>query len=102
MSYSEEMGNGLDTPITARGNYVNDINALQRWFHALIPTPSRPTRISPFTGTSIDTGDYRMNKPWVFVDHVAVGRSSPIGVALARERWQTWMQNYIKDNLYKY
>ena len=37
LTYSEEMGNGLDTPMDARSNYVNDILALVRYLEQVIP-----------------------------------------------------------------
>jgi hypothetical protein len=99
LNYSEEFGNGLDTPMGARGNYSNDVQYMVRWFQHLIPDYRANTRINPFTGTSINTGDYRENKPWIFVDHVAVGRAAPKGFH-GRQRWQLWMQHYIDDNMY--
>ena len=60
MEYSEEIGNGLDSPMEARGNYQLDVTCLVKWFHAIISDIATPTRVSPFTGLDIDVGDHRL------------------------------------------
>ena len=52
MQFSEAWGEGLDTPIGARGNYVNDISSLVSMFHDLIPDPALATLHQPFQGAA--------------------------------------------------
>ena len=104
MQYSEVYGEALDTPITARGNYSNDIESLLRFFHEKIPDPSETTNMNPFqglAGVDLTAGDYRVRKPWAFVLAIANGRSAPRGYNNCKT-WQDHFNDYIKDNMYEY
>ena len=71
MQFSEVWGEGLDTPIGARGNYTNDILSLVKMFHELMPDPTSETDHNPFQGVSgvgINAGDMRLRRPWAFIN----------------------------------
>ena len=99
LTYSDEMGNGLDTPMDARGNYLNDILALVRFFEQLIPDVNEETHTNPFTHTDIRLGDIRYKQPWVFIARVADGRSAPFGAQKAESAFD-YVKRYIAENMY--
>ena len=98
MQYSEVYGEGLDTPITARGNYLNDISALLQYYREKVGDHSVVTDVNPFqgrNGVDLNAGDYRLRKPWVFLRAVSLGRSAPFGQASAMS-WQDHFKSYLK------
>ena len=93
--YSEAFGEVLDTPMEARGNYVNDINSLVDMFKELIPDHTAETRTNPFQGVNgvdIDSGDMRTRCPWIFIRRVAEGRSAPVGY----NNQQVWQEHLMR------
>ena len=99
--FSEEMGNGLDTPMDARANYMQDILCLTRFFESVITDVNEVASINPFTGTDINEGDIRYKQPWELVARVADGRSAPLG-SNVRESAQAHVLRYIQESMYKY
>ena len=102
--YSEAFGEALDTPMTARGNYQNDVKALLRYYQRMIPSSHDPTSINPFQGVNgveLDLGDYRLRKPWEFVKAVAQGSSAAWGTNVRQSAGQ-YVDHYLDDCMYKY
>ena len=101
--YSEVYGEGLDTPMGARGNYANDVMALVKHLKAKIGDSATSTNINPFqgiAGVDISLGDYRKRKPWTFIKAVSEGKSAPYGYNNPQS-WQKFMQHYLDDCMYK-
>ena len=101
--YSEAYGEGLDTPMEARGNYRNDVLSMVRHFKSKIGDPFQTTTHNPFQGNGgvdLDKGDYRTRKPWEHIPNVAAGRSAPWGTSTAAT-WQKYMSDYIDNCMYK-
>ena len=97
------MGNGLDTPMAARGNYKLDIQCLVQWFHELIPDKNEVTIMQPFMETNVDSGaDFRYKKPWILLDMIASGQSAPIGYPGGRRSWQEYLTDYIRDCMHSH
>ena len=106
MQYSDVYGEGLDTPMNARGNYSNDILALLRMFSELIPDPSARTTLNPFQGVAgvelyAEGGDYRLRQPWKFIRAVSEGRSAPIGYTTGSTT-KNHVTSYLRDHMYSY
>ena len=101
--YSEVYGEGLDTPMEARGNYRNDVVTVARYFKRLIPSPFEESTHQPFqglAGVDISKGDWRLRKPWAFVKAVADGRSAPYGYNNPKS-WEHHFQDYLDNNMCK-
>ena len=99
--YSEIYGEGLDTPIEARGNYRNDVLAVLKYLKEMIPNPTEDSNINPFQGVGVDItlGDYKVRKPWAFYKAVAEGRAAPRGYNNPQS-WQQHMQHYLNDCMF--
>ena len=103
-NYSEVYGEVLDTPMTARGNYTNDISALLRYHQTKIGDHHAHSSINPFQGddgVDIEAGDYRLRKPWEYVRSVSQGRSAPI-MTHTRLTAEQYVSGYLEDHMYPY
>ena len=49
--------------------------------------------------TAVVAFNFRLRKPWAFIQGVAEGRSAPLGVNFSRMSWQAHMEGYIKDHM---
>ena len=81
-----------------RNQFVNGVMSLLAYLDEMIPDPLQKTQRNMLhgNGCNIYKGDSRTRRPWLFLDHVAEGRSGPVGFAAPGSRLRSCSQ-YAED-----
>ena len=86
--YNEMLGIDNSTPMEAKKGFRDTVAAMVQWLEARIAQHKTQQSVNPFTGLSIETGDYRVKQPWMFTDKIAEGGVGPMGYPTSKRRWQ--------------
>jgi hypothetical protein len=98
--YNQMLGLENSTPMEARKGFRDTVAAMTKWLEMRIDLHSSNLDLNPFTGFAMDSGDYRIKKPWLYHDQIANGQAGPIGYPTSKWRWSQVVGHVMRKPMF--